>query len=133
MSLHDESRILVVDDVNSMRIQIKDLLNSFGFTQVETAASGAEALALLQGPTKFQMVMCDWHMAPTNGLELLKMIRVNSQLKATSFIMVTAESTKECVIEAIKAGVDDYLVKPLTKTQIETKVYTILLKKRGIS
>ena len=129
MALHDESNILVVDDVNTMRTQIKELLIGFGFKNVTTVANGEEAkVALTSKP--YHLVLADWHMEPTNGIDLLKFVRGSPALKQIAYVMVTAESTKERVVEAIKAGVDDYLVKPLTRAQIETKVYTILLKKR---
>ena len=130
MSLHDESNILVVDDVNTMRTQIKELLKGFGFVNITTAADGDEAKAELTSK-QYHLVLADWHMEPTNGMELLKFVRGNPTLKSMAYLMVTAESTKERVVEAIKAGVDDYLVKPLTRAQIETKVYTTLLKKRS--
>lgn len=130
MSLHQDAAILVVDDVNTMRTQISDLLKGFGFPNVTTVGNGEEAkVALANG--KFNLVLSDWHMEPTNGMELLKFVRTTPTLQGIAFVMVTAESTKERVVEAIKAGVDDYLVKPLTRAQIETKVYTILLKKRA--
>jgi two-component system chemotaxis response regulator CheY len=129
MSLHDDSNILVVDDVNTMRTQIRDLLKAFGFKNITTVANGEEAKAELIVKT-YHLVLADWHMEPTNGIELLKFVRAHPALKGMAFLMVTAESTKERVVEAIKTGVDDYLVKPLTRAQIETKVYTVLLKKR---
>jgi len=130
MSLHDESNILVVDDVNTMRTQIRDLLRGFGFQNVTLVANGEEAkVALNAGP--IHLILCDWHMEPTDGMALLKYVRTQPTIKNIAFLMVTAESTKELVMEAIKGGVDDYLVKPLTRAQIETKVYTVLLKKRS--
>lgn len=130
MSLHDESNILVVDDVNTMRSQIKELLKGFGFQNITTVANGEEAkVALHAGP--IHLVLCDWHMEPTDGMALLKYVRAHPQMKSIAFLMVTAESTQELVVQAIKGGVDDYLIKPLTRGQIETKVYTVLLKKRS--
>jgi two-component system chemotaxis response regulator CheY len=129
MSLHDETNILVVDDVNTMRVQVKELLKGFGFSNINAVANGE--VAKIELTTKsYQLVLCDWHMEPTNGIELLKFVRSHPSLKGMAFIMVTAECTKENVILAVQAGVDDYLVKPLTRTQIETKVYVTLLKKR---
>jgi two-component system chemotaxis response regulator CheY len=130
MSLHDESRILIVDDVNTMRIQIKELLKAFGFQHLHTVGNGEEAkLELTKKP--YDLVLCDWHMEPCDGIALLKHVRQDASLKNMAFVMITAESTKERVIEAIKSGVDDYLIKPLTRVQIETKVYSVLLKKRA--
>ena len=74
--------------------------------------------------------MADWQMSPTDGMELLKYVREHAEHKSMAFIMVTAENTKEKVIAAIKSGVDDYLVKPLTAAQIQNKVYGVLLKRQ---
>lgn len=130
--LREEVGILVVDDVNTMRVQIKDLLKSFGFQKI-TLAEGGEAAKRALDQESIQLVLCDWHMAPTDGMELLKHVRANGKVKDVPFIMVTAESTKEKVVEAIKSGVDDYLVKPLTLDQIQSKVYGVLLRKQVLA
>jgi two-component system, chemotaxis family, chemotaxis protein CheY len=127
--LREEVGILVVDDVNTMRVQIKDLLKQFGFRKVTLAANGEEAKGFLETEA-VHLIMCDWHMTPVDGMEFLKYVRAHDRHKATPFIMVTAESTKEKVVEAIKSGVDDYLVKPLTPIQIQNKVYGVLLRKQ---
>ena len=130
MSLHDESRILIVDDVNTMRMQIKELLKTFGFQHLHTVANGEEAkIELAKNP--YTLVLADWHMEPGDGMNLLKHVRQDPSLENLAFVMITAESTKERVLEAIKSGVDDYLIKPLTRAQIETKVYSVLLKRRS--
>jgi two-component system chemotaxis response regulator CheY len=130
--LLEEVNILVVDDVNTMRVQIRDLLKTFGFRKIVVNSNGEEAKRTLQSEA-FQLILCDWHMAPINGLEVLRFLRTDAVLKEIPFIMVTAENTKDRVIEAVKEGVDDYLVKPLTPMQIQTKVYGVLLKKKVLS
>ncbi len=130
--LRDEVGILVVDDVNTMRVQIKDLLKSFGFRNIHLAGGGEEGKAMLERQS-IHLILCDWHMSPTDGLDFLKYVRAHDLHKSTAFIMVTAESTKERVVEAIKSGVDDYLVKPLTPAQIQTKVYGVLLRKQVLA
>lgn len=130
--LREKVSILVVDDVNSMRVQIRELLKGFGFRRVTVAENGEAAKQELEVGA-FQLVLADWHMVPCDGFELLKYIRSHPEFKSMPYIMVTAECTKEKVIEAIKAGVDDYLVKPLTPLQIQTKVYGVLLKKQVLS
>lgn len=130
--LREEVSILVVDDVNTMRIQVKELLKSFGFRKIALAENGEEAKAVIEA-TGCHLVLCDWQMSPTDGMELLKYLRSHPNFRQVAFVMVTAESTKEKVIEAIKAGVDDYLVKPLTPVQIQTKVYGVLLKKQVLA
>ncbi len=125
----EEVKILVVDDVNSMRVQIKDLLRAFGFRNVKVAGNGEEAkLALDAEP--FHLILSDWQMAPTSGFDLLQYIRQHPTLKEIAFIMVTAEGTKDNVINAIRSGVDAYLIKPLTIAQIQDKVYGVLMKKK---
>ena len=127
--LREEVSILVVDDVNTMRVQIRELLRSFGFQKVAVAANGEEAKRVLdQGDV--HLIMADWHMSPTSGLELLRYVRAHPKLKHLAYILVTAENTRELVIDAIKSGVDDYLVKPLTPAMIQNKVYGVLFKKQ---
>lgn len=127
--LTEDVNILVVDDVNSIRVQIRDLLKQFGFKKITLAANGEEAKIMML-ETPFHIVLSDWQMQPTDGFELLKYVRGNPNLKEMAFIMVTGESTKERVIEAIKQGVDDYLVKPFTFGQVQNKVYSVLLKRK---
>ncbi len=125
----EDISILVVDDVNTMRVQIKELLVSFGFRKVTFASNGEEAKKILDAQA-CHLVLCDLHMEPTNGLDVLRFVRSSSNGKSMlPFIMVTADSTIESVKSSIKEGVDDYLVKPLTAKQIEIKVYGVLLKK----
>lgn len=123
----EDVSILVVDDVNTMRIQIKELLTSFGFKKVSFAANGEEAKKFL-GSQECHLVMCDLHMEPSSGLDVLRYVR-GEKKSQIAFIMVTADSTVDAVRNSIKEGVDDYLVKPLTPKQIEIKVYGVLLRK----
>jgi len=123
-----EVNILVIDDVNAVRIQLRDLLRSFGFRKVKLAANAQEAKALLETEA-FQMILCDWHMTPVNGIEFLKFVRLHATFGKTPFIMVTAETTRELVLDAIQSGVDDYIVKPLTLAHM-TKIYSVLLKRQ---
>lgn len=130
--LREEVGILVVDDVNTMRVQIKDLLKTFGFKKITLASNGEEAKGFLEAEP-IHLILCDWHMAPVDGMEFLKYVRAHDTHKGTAFVMVTAEGTKEKVVEAIKSGVDDYLVKPLTPVQIQNKVYGVLLRKQVLA
>lgn len=130
--LREEVSILVVDDVNTMRLQIRELLRSFGFRKITMVANGEEAKQVLASD-QVQLILSDWHMEPVDGIELLRFIRSFPQTKEIPFILVTAETTREKVMEAIKAGVDDYLIKPLTLQQIQNKVYGVLLRKQVLS
>lgn len=124
-----EISVLVIDDVNTMRIQIKELLRGFGFPKVTTCSSGEEAKKLLDSGT-YHLILCDWHMAPIDGMELLQWLRAHATLQDTAFIMVTAENTKDRVLDAILWGVDDYIVKPLTAGLIQTRVFGVLKKRK---
>jgi two-component system chemotaxis response regulator CheY len=126
-----EVPVLVAEDVNSTRFQIRDVLKECGFRKIALAASGEEAKACLLAEPAL-LVLCDWYMSPIDGFEVLKFVRSTERLKQMAFIMVTGESTKERVIDAIHAGVDDYLVKPLTNVQVQSKVLQILKKRKFI-
>ncbi len=126
----EEVQVLVVDDVNAIRVQLKDLLRTFGFKKVNVAAHGEEAKECLADASQtYHLILADWHMEPCDGIDLLKFVRAHPKYKTTPYIMVTAESTKENVVKAIQSGVDDYLIKPLTILQVQNKVYAVLFKK----
>lgn len=127
----EDVSILVIDDVNSIRQNIKELLKSFGFRKVTLAANGEEAKRALDQDA-FQLILCDWQMTPTDGVEFLKYTRAHPKYKDVAFILVTGENKREKVIVAVEFGVDDYLVKPLTIGQIQDKVYRTLVRKKVI-
>lgn len=128
--IREDVNILVVDDVNTMRVQVQELLIAWGFRKVTTAESVDDAKGKLS-KDKFDLILCDWHMGASDGMQLLKHVRGDSGMKDMPFILVTAESTKERVVDAVKSGVDDYLVKPITQDMIATKVQAVL-KKKGV-
>ena len=122
-------QILIVDDVQSMRIQVKEILKSCGFEKIRTASNGLEALGMVNEATA-HLLICDWHMAPMSGLELLKEVRNKEAIKDTAFVMLTAEGTKERVLEALKSGLDGYIMKPFTVEHARLKVMDALLKRK---
>lgn len=130
--LREEVNILVLDDVNTMRMQIKMLLKGFGFRKVTACENTTDALRFLDEDV-YHLVLCDWHMELVSGLDFLRFLRDHPKHKEIGFIMVTAECTRERVLEAIQAGVDDYLVKPLTLEQVEGKVCGVLFKKKVLA
>ena len=113
--------VLVVDDYKTMIRIIRNLLKQLGFSDVDDAADGTEALELLR-KKKYGLVISDWNMEPMTGYELLKEVRTDDQLARTPFIMVTAESKTENVIAAKKAGVNNYIVKPFNAATLKTKI-----------
>ena len=117
--------VLVVDDYSTMRRIIKNLLNQIGFMNIEEAECGASAYKKMCG-RQFGLVISDWNMEPMSGLELLKMVRADANLKATPFIMVTAESKTDNVIAAKQAGVSNYIVKPFNAETLRGKIAQVL-------
>ena len=121
-------RILLVEDTAVMRkIETKTLRN-LGFTSIVEAADGKEAVALLQEGRSADLVISDWNMPNMDGLELLKNVRSDPQLKDIPVLMVTAEAEKEKVVAAIQAGVNNYIVKPFTGEVLKEKIDKILQK-----
>ncbi|GAK44960.1 CheY-like response regulator receiver [Tepidicaulis marinus] len=117
--------VLVVDDYKTMIRIIRNLLKQLGFTNVDDAADGSEALAKLRSK-KYGLVISDWNMEPMTGYELLKEVRADGDLSAVPFIMITAESKTENVIAAKKAGVNNYIVKPFNAATLKTKIAAVL-------
>ena len=118
-------KILVVDDFPSMRRILRNLLSNIGLSDVEEAADGGEAFAKIQS-SKYDLIICDWNMEPVTGLELLRRVRGDATSAKLPFIMVTAESKTENVIEAKKAGVNNYIVKPFTADVLKAKITAVM-------
>ncbi len=117
-------KILVVDDMSTMRRIIRTILNQLGYSNIEEAENGKQALARLQ-KEKFDFVITDWNMPEMDGLQLVKEIRADENLKSLPVLMVTAEAKKENVMEALKAGVNNYIVKPFTPEVLKEKMEKI--------
>ncbi len=117
--------VLIVDDYKTMLRIIRNLLKQLEFDNVEEASDGQEALGKLRNGA-FGLVISDWNMAPMTGLDLLKEVRADSRLKATPFIMITAESKTENVIAAKQAGVSNYIVKPFNAETLREKIAKVL-------
>ena len=114
--------VLVVDDASFIRDLVKNCLrNYFPGIRIEDAVNGRKAQALLTREA-FDLVLCDWEMPEMSGLELLTWCREQDRLKTLPFIMVTSRGDKENVIQAIQAGVSDFVSKPFTNEQLLSKV-----------
>jgi two-component system chemotaxis response regulator CheY len=122
-----DTRILVVDDFSTMRKIVKNVLKQLGYNNIEEAENGVEALQKLRSK-KFDFVVSDWNMPNMDGLEMLKAIRADAELKHLPVLMVTAEAEKDKVIAAIKAGVNNYIVKPFTAETLKQKMEQIYQK-----
>ena len=127
MYMDKNIKILVVDDFATMRKVIKNLLKQVGYENNVEAEDGVIALRILKSQ-KIDLVISDWNMPNMTGLELLKAVRADEDLKTTPFLMVTAEALQDNVIAAVKAGVSNYIVKPFTAEVLNEKIAKILEK-----
>ncbi len=125
MAVDKAMHILVVDDYNTMRRIVRNLLKQLGFDNVDEAADGEEAFKKLNEKV-FNLVISDWNMEPMTGMELLKKVRADAKLKNLPFIMVTAESKPENVIAAKQAGVSNYIVKPFNAETLKMKMSSVI-------
>lgn len=121
---------LVVDDFNTMRRIVRNLLKELGFNNVDEAEDGQDALNKLR-TGKFDFVISDWNMPNMDGLELLKAMRADPTWQTLPVLMVTAEAKKENIIAAAQAGASGYVVKPFTAAILEEKLNKIF-EKNGI-
>jgi len=110
-----------------MRRIIKNILREIGYNNVDEADDGTTALEKLRAG-KFDFVVTDWNMPNMPGIELLKAIRSDAELKDTPVLMVTAEAAKENVVTAVQAGVNNYIVKPFTAAALKERIDLILQK-----
>ncbi len=117
--------ILVVEDNLTMRRIVCDLLGQLGFKNVVQAVDGTDALAKLR-EKKTEFIISDWHMEPMTGLDLLRQVRADTELKAIPFLMVTAESKPENIIAAKQSGVSNYIIKPFSASTLKAKMISIL-------
>ncbi|MCX5858091.1 MAG: response regulator [Deltaproteobacteria bacterium] len=120
-------KILVVDDFATMRKVIRNLLKQVGYENIVEAEDGVIALRTLKSQ-KIDLIVSDWNMPNMTGLELLKAVRADEDLKPTPFLMVTAEALQDNVIAAVKAGVSNYIVKPFTAETLNDKIMKIIEK-----
>ncbi len=116
-----KTKILVVDDMLTMRKIIMKILRELGFSEMVEAQDGNDAWTKIQAGG-IGLVISDWNMPNCTGLEFLKKVRADKNLAKTPFVLVTAEAEKGQVAEAVTAGVDQYVVKPFTKEALVVKL-----------
>jgi two-component system chemotaxis response regulator CheY len=114
-------KVLIVDDFATMRRILRNMLKQIGFKNINEADNGKTALKELK-KSNFDLILCDWNMPEMSGLELLNKVRSDDELKNIPFVMVTAEAQKDNIVEAVKAGVSNYIVKPFTAETVSEKL-----------
>jgi len=120
-------KVLVVDDMSTMRRIVKNVLKQIGFSDMVEAENGLDALSKLK-VGDIGLIVSDWNMPVMQGIELLREVRADVELKHIPFLMVTAETQKEHIIEAVQAGVSNYVVKPFTPEALQGKLEKIFAK-----
>jgi two-component system chemotaxis response regulator CheY len=128
-----DMKILVVDDFPTMRRIVKTLMRQNGYTNFVEAEDGQLGFKMLESTPDIEFVISDWNMPNMTGLEFLKAVRADARFKHLPFLMVTAEAEKENIIEAVKSGVSNYIVKPFTGATLAEKIAKVYanLKKVG--
>jgi len=119
-------KILVVDDSSTMRRIIKNTLARLNYKDVIEAENGVEAWAQMEENKDLGMLITDWNMPEMNGLELVKKVRASGDFNDLPIIMVTTEGGKTEVITALKAGVNNYIVKPFTPQVLKEKLSAVM-------
>lgn len=121
-----ETRFLVVDDFKTMRAIVKRSLQQMGYTLIDEAEDGQQALEMLEkalaDKKPYECVVSDWNMPRLTGLELLRKVRAHESMKQLPFMLVTAENEQKQVVDAAMAGVSNYVVKPFTPAEFSKKL-----------
>jgi two-component system chemotaxis response regulator CheY len=117
--------ILVVDDSCTMRRIIIKSLNRLGFKDCHEASTGREGLERL-ATTPIDLIITDWHLPEMSGIEFVRAVRMNAAIKHLPVLMVTANAVEDDIVEAHRAGVTTYLVKPFTPDTIRKKIQAAL-------
>lgn len=122
-----EIKILIVDDMLTMRKIVAKLLRDMGYMNITQAVDGNDAWEKAQVGS-FDLIISDWNMPNCTGLEFLKKVRGDAKLSRTPFVLVTAEAEQHQIVEAIQSGVDQYVVKPFSMDSFKTKLTAVYAK-----
>ena len=127
-----ETKFLVVDDFATMRKIIKKTLIELGYNNIEEADDGATAFPMVQKAAAegkpYGFVISDWNMPKMSGIDFLRACRADPNFKMLPFMLVTAESEQKQILEAAKAGVSDYVVKPFNSATLKSKLEKVYAK-----
>lgn len=127
-----KTRVLVVDDMLTMRKIVSKILKEIGFTDITEAVDGTAAWQSIEGANpSFGLVISDWNMPNCTGLDLLRRVRGSPKFAPLPFILVTAEAEQHQILEAVKAGVSHYVTKPFTAELLREKIEQVHKKLGG--
>ena len=122
-------RCLLVDDFDAIRSSLKTCLMAIGIDLIDEAVNGEKGMLKLIESTRFaeyDLIFCDWNMPVMSGIEMLRTCKGDKRFSHIPFIMVTSESDKTAIIEAVKLGAADYVVKPFTNETVTRKIKKVL-------
>ena len=131
---NETTKVLVVDDMKTMRKIIRSGLKKLGMSEVVEAEDGSQAWMMLReskGKQGFDLIISDWNMPQMTGIELLKHVRADADLKEMPFLMITAEAEQAAVVEAVKEKVSNYVVKPFSPEVLAEKLKQVYKKHFG--
>jgi two-component system chemotaxis response regulator CheY len=119
-------KFLVVDDSVTMRRIVVNTLKNLGYDEIVEAEDGKDAFEKLQSTPGINFVITDWNMPNMTGLELTQAIRGDERFSDLPILMVTTRGVKEDIIQALKARVNNYVIKPFTPQVLQEKINQVL-------
>jgi len=131
MTIHHFSSILIVDDSGAVRSVVRKLLTQLGYQNLDEASDGEAALEKIS-EKHFGLVISDWNMEPMSGQVLLENVRTNKQYANLPFIMMTADASIEKIVQAKKAGVTCFIIKPFRADELQAKILQISTNNRAV-
>ncbi|MDD5673813.1 MAG: response regulator [Chitinivibrionales bacterium] len=117
-------KILVIDDSKTFRHLLIKYLMEFGYSDIVAVSSAEEALPVVTQQS-VNLILCDWHMPGQSGMDFLKTVRANIKTASIPFIMLTTETERSKILEAVKCGIQSYIFKPLSKEVLFQKLTTL--------
>ena len=127
-----KTRVLVIDDMLTMRKLVMKICRELGFTDLTEASDGVKGWeAISNASPPFGLVISDWNMPNCTGLDLLKRVRGDQRFAKLPFVMVTAEAEQHQIVDAVKSGVSNYVIKPFTAEILKEKLEVAHKKSLG--
>jgi CheY-like chemotaxis protein len=127
----EDMTILLAEDAEIQRDILVDNLNDLGFHNIISAKDGKQAFSELKKNKMVDLIISDWSMPEMDGLELFKTVKKEDEFKDIPFVLLTVQSDKSKVVEALQEGITDYLLKPVPLGDLQKKVRSLLTKARA--
>ncbi|MDC0254296.1 response regulator [Bacteriovoracales bacterium] len=132
MTIKPNMKVLIIDDMKTLLLTYKKMLKTLGLSNISSAFDGDMGWKMIreayEADDPFELIISDWNMPKMTGLELLKAVRKDENLKGTPFIMITGENAEGNVVIAVREGVNNFIAKPITKDILEFKIQKVFEK-----